>query len=494
MTVGIKRIREILGIPYAKTGELKDYLGITAWGDSLTAGIGVTNVTTSFPTELAKLVGFNVVNRGVGGQTSTQIAIRQGGLKTKVTVAGGVIPASGSVTVTFPLGHEPITSMGPISLSVVISDVVGIITQSGASYLFNRITQGSEVIANGAVPLTIVTDTLNSGGVIFWVGRNNFKDTAKVKADLASMVAFLGHSRYMILSVLNSSSEVIGSVDYNTIIALNNDLAELYPYNYVDVRSILVASRNMSSLQDNIDYTNDVVPTSLRSDSIHLNDSGYVIVARTIFAKIYILQSENQKVLTVGNINNIFSSPPEIGNVNRNKANFITLDVNNTLSTNEAVTIRGITRVTGYIAIKRILGDWVVNLLDTVNRAAMLITPSEGAGPETLSIARGVNGIVFQGHNNTTNAGLITAKDLFLNPFGGQVSIGNISPKTSAILDIASTTKGVLLPRMNSAQRVAIKGDNDTAPPTGLIVFDTSLGKFCFYNGSSWESIESTAI
>ncbi len=494
MSIGSKKIREVLGVSYAKTSELREYLGITAWGDSLTAGIGVTGVTTSFPSELAKLVGFAVVNRGVGGQTSTQIAIRQGGLHTVVTVLGGVIPATGSVTLTFPLGQEPITSLGPTSLSVNILDVEGLISYSGSTFLFSRTTPGAAINVDGPVPLTVNSSSLNKGGVIFWIGRNNYSDPTKVKADLAAMVSVLGHNRFMVLSVLNSSTEVIGSASHNTIIALNNDLAAVYPNNFVDVRSILIASRNTSNSQDNVDFTNDVIPASLRIDSIHLNDAGYATVAKIIFANISILQSENQKILTVGNLNNIFSSPPEIGNVARTKASFTTLDVNNTLSTSEAVSIKGITRVTGYIAVKRILGDWVVNLLDTVNRAAMLITPSEGAGSETLSIARGVNGIVFQGHNNTTNAGLITAKDLFLNPFGGHISIGNISPNTSAILDVASTTKGILFPRMSSAQRIAIKGDNDLGPAAGLIVFDTTLGKLCYFNGSAWEYIISAVI
>ena len=56
------------------------------------------------------------------------------------------------------------------------------------------------------------------------------------------------------------------------------------------------------------------------------------------------------------------------------------------------------------------------------------------------------------------------------------------SPVASAMLDIQSTTKGLLAPRMTSAQRLII-----ASPATGLLVYQTdgSAG-FYFYNGASW--------
>ncbi len=47
--------------------------------------------------------------------------------------------------------------------------------------------------------------------------------------------------------------------------------------------------------------------------------------------------------------------------------------------------------------------------------------------------------------------------------FGGTVGIGTSTPHTSAILDLTSTTQGMLLPRMTTAQRDAI-----TTPSDGL--------------------------
>jgi hypothetical protein len=55
------------------------------------------------------------------------------------------------------------------------------------------------------------------------------------------------------------------------------------------------------------------------------------------------------------------------------------------------------------------------------------------------------------------------------------------APAPSAMLDIASTTSGLLIPRMTTAQRTAIG-----APATGLKVYDTTTGTFWYYNGAVW--------
>ena len=69
-----------------------------------------------------------------------------------------------------------------------------------------------------------------------------------------------------------------------------------------------------------------------------------------------------------------------------------------------------------------------------------------------------------------------------------QVGIGTTSPDTSSMLDINSTTKGLLTPRMTTAERNAI-----SSPADGLLVYDTTLKSFYHYNSStsSWIKIAS---
>ena len=63
------------------------------------------------------------------------------------------------------------------------------------------------------------------------------------------------------------------------------------------------------------------------------------------------------------------------------------------------------------------------------------------------------------------------------------VGIGTTTPNASALLDVTSTTKGVLLPRMTTAQRIAITGS------VGLAVYDTDFKEFYYHNGITWKKI-----
>jgi hypothetical protein len=64
------------------------------------------------------------------------------------------------------------------------------------------------------------------------------------------------------------------------------------------------------------------------------------------------------------------------------------------------------------------------------------------------------------------------------------VGIGTTTPNSNAILEIKSTTKGLLIPSMTTSQRFAI-----TTPPAGLLVYDTDKDEFHHYDGSKWTAV-----
>lgn len=70
-------------------------------------------------------------------------------------------------------------------------------------------------------------------------------------------------------------------------------------------------------------------------------------------------------------------------------------------------------------------------------------------------------------------------------PTTGSAGVGTISPNGSAILEMQSTTKGMLAPRMTLAQRNAI-----TSPVNGLLIYQTNnTAGFYYYNGSNWVAV-----
>jgi hypothetical protein len=54
------------------------------------------------------------------------------------------------------------------------------------------------------------------------------------------------------------------------------------------------------------------------------------------------------------------------------------------------------------------------------------------------------------------------------------------------MLEVQSTTKGFLPPKMTSAQKNAI-----VTPASGLVVYDTTLNKLCVFGVATWETITS---
>jgi hypothetical protein len=66
----------------------------------------------------------------------------------------------------------------------------------------------------------------------------------------------------------------------------------------------------------------------------------------------------------------------------------------------------------------------------------------------------------------------------------GNVGVG-ASPATSGILDLTSTSKGLLVPRMTEAQKNAIG-----TPATALLIYQTDgTSGFYYYNGAAWTAV-----
>ncbi len=72
---------------------------------------------------------------------------------------------------------------------------------------------------------------------------------------------------------------------------------------------------------------------------------------------------------------------------------------------------------------------------------------------------------------------------------GMAVNSSGAAADNSAMLDVAATSQGILLPRMTSSQRTAI-----SSPAAGLLVYQTdgTIG-FYFYDGSFWKSLSTPA-
>jgi|GEM_PF-5789447 len=93
----------------------------------------------------------------------------------------------------------------------------------------------------------------------------------------------------------------------------------------------------------------------------------------------------------------------------------------------------------------------------------------------------------------TQNSKLMIEKILFLSTFicffakttkAQGVAVGATTPDASAMFEVRSTAKGLLIPRLTTTQRATI-----TTPAIGLQIYNTTTNTLEFYNGTVWQSV-----
>jgi hypothetical protein len=137
-----------------------------------------------------------------------------------------------------------------------------------------------------------------------------------------------------------------------------------------------------------------------------------------------------------------------------------------------------------------------VTTTQTYNNVARFYGPNINTGNYSF-IAVGKNNnanndavilFYYAGNGSTNNRLEFTfngnANSLLTIRADGNVGIGTTSPDASALLDVSSTTKGLLPPRMTTGQINAI-----TSPAEGLIAYNTTISHLCVYQSGAWVRI-----
>jgi hypothetical protein len=289
---------------------------VSTFGDSLTAGNQGSSV--SYPAQLAAITGKPVSNYGIGGQTSTQIAVRMNayaGTANQKFASAFTIPTSGSVTVTFPAGYEPSynanSNYQPPPAGVLISTTVGgttyqgIVTDNGSHvYSFTPLVYpGSAVsVPNGNAWLAVIGNAFQ-GCAGIEMGRNNFASQSQVLADVSASVAAVTAVTpcYYVLGIPNEdvANEWTGATGYNQIVALNAALASAYGSHFINLMTAAAALYNPSNPIDVLDHNNGVgFAYSLRAGDVSGTVGTVSSTSTCAFTTSVALYSGN--VLTIG--------------------------------------------------------------------------------------------------------------------------------------------------------------------------------------------------
>ena len=255
------------------------------WGDSLTAGAGGSG--TNYPSVCASELGItSFINCGVGGENANTIACRQGG-NSLILKAGTVSEYSLSeLTDIYGTRCNPLRqgsgsdSVNPIYINGVkcnLSISQTSMTDPNAKYTItgyhDRLLADTPVKFSGCDIISKIT--------VIFVGQNG-PGLAERLSIIDSMISKI-NDKYIIMGLSSGSSASRADEEAQML--------SKYGVHYFNTRYMLSKyGMNIMNLtptsSDTIEMNNGEVPSSLRSDSIHLNANGYTALGKMIAQKI----------------------------------------------------------------------------------------------------------------------------------------------------------------------------------------------------------------
>ena len=255
------------------------------WGDSLTAGAGGSG--TSYPNVCASELGItSFKNCGVGGENANTIACRQGG--NSLILKAGTVSTYSLTELTDIYG----TSCNPLRQGTGNNTVNPIYINGVKCNL--SISQTSATDPNAKYTITGYNEPLLAETPVKFSGCNI---TAKIT------VIFVGQNGPYLAERLSIIDSMISKInDKYIVMGLSSgsttsrsdeesQMLSKYGVHYFNTRNML--SKYGMSIMNLTPTTLDVdemskgeVPSSLRSDSVHLNANGYTALGKMLAQKI----------------------------------------------------------------------------------------------------------------------------------------------------------------------------------------------------------------
>lgn len=272
---------------------------VECYGDSLTQGNQDRSGNT-YPLFLQGLLGdgYSVKNFGAGGDTSYDIGARQGGVPMYVepcTIPSGrteveIILKSSDINNTEQLytSIQQQTLLQNVSIGGVLGRIAYASGSAPSTCKFLRYTDGNKVILSR--PTTVITESMrnNNNIQIIWCGTNdapqNIEDLKNITIPhIDNMIRFMRGTKYIIVGL--TSKNYMPQIE-----EINKYMARYYSSNFVNLRDYILqyglSDANITpTSQDETDILNGEIPTSLRTDRVHLNQYGYSIVANLVYKK-----------------------------------------------------------------------------------------------------------------------------------------------------------------------------------------------------------------
>lgn len=277
---------------------------VNCWGDSLTRGVGVgDSYSKAFPYVLYGLLdGREVINCGVGGENTINIASRQGGLPN--IVKPFTIPANaskvevkltniygGSTGILLQGGSalDPTTGKYVMTAQInpcSINGVEGTLTYENGKYYFSRSENGESVIVSRPTPLiTYAMKSMRDNINIIWIGTNGgFTTSAELIECIEAMIDYMSpiNKKYIVIGIHHLVSTVT-----ETFETIEKNMAMHFGRRYINQRKYMIEyglsdAGITPTVEDTTAISEDKIPPSLLYDTVHYNDKSYNIIANLV--------------------------------------------------------------------------------------------------------------------------------------------------------------------------------------------------------------------
>lgn len=274
---------------------------VNCWGDSLIRGVGVgDSYSKAFPYVLHGLLdGRKVINCGVGGENTINIASRQGGLPN--IVKPFTIPANASkveIELTNIYGDstgillqggsalDPTTGKYVMTAQInpcSINGVEGTLTYENGKYYFSRSENGESVIVSRPTPLiTYAMKSMRDNINIIWIGTNGgFTTSAELIECIEAMIDYMSpiNKKYIVIGVHHLVSTVT-----ETFETIEKNMSIHFGRHFINQRKYMLEyglsdARITPTAEDITAISQGKIPPSLLYDDVHYNDKGYNIIA-----------------------------------------------------------------------------------------------------------------------------------------------------------------------------------------------------------------------
>jgi hypothetical protein len=243
---------------------------------------------------------------------------------------------------------------------------------------------------------------------------------------------------------------VIGSgAGYGAAYGYNND--GLFQFSTSGTSSVITLRPNNTATNYNSSYWSNIIQENYSFKIVPGNYQSLYLRNYSVSGAVYVGGREN------ANSYGIY--------IPSNTANVL---INTTTDAGFRLDVNGTARVTGNFG---------------VNQGSSISVNGPGGGNAIYSQGNSTFIIYNRGAAiaNFYNGGSDATQGVLI---GNGVSLAQPPNTTSTLLELISTTKGFLPPRMTNAQMLAI-----ATPATSLMVYDTTNNKLCCYDGTTWQNL-----